>query len=236
VSGNGKFSVQTDVPQTNIQLTLNGVQAGPFLNDLLKKDFLEGMLKAQLNLSMNGDDAVVIKRTLNGEGDLLFRDGAIKGIDLDGMLHNVKTAFGLAEKNGKAPRTDFSELNVPFTVKNGIVNTANTSLLSPLIRLKASGNADLVEERIEFRVEPKVVATLKGQGDVKDRSGVMVPVLVTGTFSSPKFRPDLEGMFKKEIEKGLPVLQKQIMGGDSQKEKPASVEEQIKGILKGFGK
>jgi len=236
VSGNGIFSVQSDVPQTNIQLTLNGVQAGPLLNDLLRKDFLDGMMKAQVNLSMKGDDAVVIKKTLNGDGDLLFKDGAIKGIDLNGMLHNVKAAFGLAEQAATAPRTDFSELNVPFTIKNGLVNTADTSLISPLFRLKASGNADLTKEQIDFRLEPKLVATLKGQGDVKDRSGVMVPVLVTGSFSSPKFRPDLEGMFKKEIEKGLPALQKQILGDDSQKEKSTSVEEQIKGILKGFGK
>ncbi len=235
VSGKGRFGVQRDVPETDIQLTLNGVQAGPLLKDILKKDFLEGMLKAQVNLSMKGDDAVVIKRTLNGDGDLLFKDGTIKGIDLDGMFHNVKAAFGLAEKDGKTPRTDFSELNVPFTVKNGLVNTGNTSLISPLIRLKASGNADLIKELIDFRVEPKLVATLKGQGDTKDRSGVMVPVLVTGSFSSPKFRPDLEGMFKQEIEKGLPDLQKKLLGGDSQKEKSTSVEEQIKGILKGFG-
>jgi hypothetical protein len=30
-----------------------------------------------------------------------------------------------------------------------------------------------------------------------------VPVLVTGTFSSPKFRPDLESIMKKGLEKFL---------------------------------
>jgi AsmA protein len=80
------------------------------------------------------------------------------------------------------------------------------------------------------------VGTLKGQGDTKDRSGIMVPVLVAGSFSSPKFRPDLEGMLKKEIEKSLPDLQNKLLGTDSQKEKSKSVEEEIKGILKGFGK
>jgi AsmA protein len=236
ISGDGIFSVQSDVPQTNIHLTLHGVQAGPLLNDILKKDFLEGMLKAQINLVMNGDDAVAIKRTLNGNGDLLFNDGAIKGFDLDGMVHNAKAAFGLAEKDGKSPRTDFAQLHVPFSVKNGLVSTANTALVSPLIRLTVSGNADLIKELLDFRLEPKFVGTFKGQGDTEDHSGLIVPVLLVGSFSSPKFRPDLEGMIKQGIEKSLPELQKKLLGNDAKKDESRSVEEQIKDILKGFGK
>ncbi len=236
VTGSGMVSVQNDVPGTNIQLKLDNVKAGPLFRDVLKKDFLEGMLKAQIDLIMKGDDAVAIKRTLDGNGDLLFKDGSIKGVDLNGMVHNAKAAFGLAEKGAKAPRTDFSELHVPFSVRNGLVSTANTALISPLIRLKASGNADLLKELLDFRLEPKLVGTLKGQGDTKDRSGLMVPVLVTGSFSSPKFRPDLEGMLKQEIGKSLPGIQDKVLGTDSKKEESGSVEEQIKGILKGFGK
>ncbi|MDH3345117.1 MAG: AsmA-like C-terminal region-containing protein, partial [Desulfobacteraceae bacterium] len=128
-----------------------------------------------------------------------------------------------------------SELKVPFTVKQGRVNTANSTLLSPLIRLTASGTADLVSENLDFRVEPKFVATLKGQGDTQERSGLMVPVLVTGTFTSPKFRPDLEGLLKQKIEKSLPDLQKQLLPGDGQKGEPQDVGEKIKGLIKGFG-
>jgi AsmA protein len=234
MSGDGIFNVKRNVPQTNIHMTLNGVQAGPLLNDLIKKDFLEGMLKAQINLSMKGDDAAVIKRTLNGDGDLLFKDGAIKGIDLGGMVRNINAAFGQAQTSGGGPRTDFSQFHVPFSVKNGLVRTANTSLISPFVRLTASGNADLIKELLDFRLEPKFVETLKGQGDTKNRSGIMVPVLVTGNFSSPKFRPDLEGVVKQEIGKSLPELQKKVLGTDSKKEGSKPVEEQLKGILKGF--
>jgi AsmA protein len=236
VSGSGVFSVQQDVPRTNIQLELNGVQAGPLLVDVLKKDFLEGSLKAKVDLGMQGDDPVVIKKTLSGGGDLLFKNGAIKGINLDGMVHNIKTAFGLAVKGENTPRTDFSELHAPFSLKDGIFNTADTTLVSPLIRLKASGDADLIKERFDFRLEPKLVATLKGQGDTNKRSGIMVPVVVTGTFSSPEFRPDLQGMLKQELKNRLPDLQKEFKGRESSKEGSKSVEEQVKGILKMFGK
>jgi AsmA protein len=236
VSGSGVFSVQQDVPRTHIQLELDGVQAGPFLVDVLRKDVLEGSLRAKVDLNMKGDDSVVIKKTLSGSGDLLFKNGAVKGINLEGMIHNVKTAFGLAETEEKTSRTDFSELHAPFSIQNGIISTDATTLVSPLIRLKASGVADLIKERLDFRLEPKVVATLKGQGDIENRSGIMVPVVVTGTFSSPEFRPDLQGMLKHEIEKRLQDLQKQVKGSESSKKGSQTMEDQIKGILKMFGK
>ena len=236
MSGKGMFSVQQDVPKTDIQLELNGVNAAPLLVDVLKKDFLEGVLKAKIHLGMKGDDPVVIKKTLTGNGDLLFKNGAVKGINLQAMVQNVKTAFGLAEKGENAPRTDFSELHIPFSVQNGVFRTTATTLTSPLVRLKASGVADLVNQRLDFRLEPKVVATLKGQGDTENRSGIMVPVLVAGIFSSPEFRPDLQGMLKQEIEKRLPDLQKQLKGNESSKENSQTMEDQVKGILKLFGK
>ncbi len=125
--------------------------------DVLKKDFFEGMLKAQIHLNMKGDDASAIKRTLNGNGDLLFKDGAIKGVDLNGMVHNAKAALGLAKKGGKTPRTDFSQLHVPFSVEKGVMSTANTALISPLIRLTASGNADLIKELLDIELAQKLL-------------------------------------------------------------------------------
>ncbi|MBU0698773.1 MAG: AsmA-like C-terminal region-containing protein, partial [Proteobacteria bacterium] len=238
VSGKGALNVQKDTPATEFKLEAEGIQAGPLLNDVLKKDFLEGTLKATLSLAMSGDEAGQIKKTLDGNGDLLFKDGAVKGIDLAGMVRNVQAAFGLAEKSAQKPKTDFAEIHVPFAVKRGLTTTSNTTMLSPLLRITAAGKADLVTETLDFRVEPKFVGTLKGQGDAMERSGITVPVLVSGSFASPNFRPDLEGLFKKKIEETLPELQKSLLGGDKKKGDTKSVEEQIKGIFKGlpFGK
>ncbi|UCD89079.1 MAG: AsmA family protein [Desulfobacterales bacterium] len=235
IGSKGSLNVQKNVPKTAFKLNANGVQTGPLLNDVLQKDFLEGALQAQVNLNMKGDDPGLIKKTLNGQGNLRFKDGAIKGVDLAGMVRNVQVAFGLAEKGQEKPRTDFSELHAPFTIKRGRVNTPNTTLTSPLLRILAKGDADLVQESLDFRVEPKFVATTKGQGDTKTRTGITVPVLVTGSFSAPKFRPDLEGMLQQEIEKSLPDLKKNLLEGGTTKEGLKPVEKQVKDLFKGFG-
>ena len=229
VSGTGKLNVQGNTPQSNVDLDVKNIQAGPLLKDVLQKDMLEGTANARVALSMDGDDAAVIKKTLNGSGQVLFNDGAVVGIDLAGMVRNVKTAFGLEQRPAQRPRTDFSELSAPFTIRNGVVNTPQTSLKSPLIRLVAAGNADLVRETLDFRVEPKVVATIKGQGDTEQRSGLTVPVLVSGTFAKPKFAPDLAGVAKKQLEETILGS-----GQDQPKLDKKNLEETAKGVLKGI--
>ena len=229
VSGIGKLNVQQDTPRTNVNLDVKNIQVGPLLKDVLEKDILEGLTNARVTLSMSGDDAAVIKKTLNGSGQVLFSDGAIVGIDLAGMVRNVTAAFGLQQKPAQRPRTDFAELSAPFSIRNGVVHTPQTSLKSPLIRVIAAGDANLVEETLDFRVEPKVVATIKGQGDKDQRSGLMVPVLVSGTFSKPKFTPDLAGMAKKQLEETILGS-----GQDQPKLDKENLEETAKGLLKGI--
>lgn len=237
VSAKGTLDVRKETPQTNIELQANGIQAGPLLEDILDKDFLEGTTSAEVGLYMAGDDAQKIKKSLTGKGDFLFKNGAVKGIDLPGMVRNVKATFGLAEKVEERPRTDFSELQVPFIITNGVVKTSGTTLKSPLLRVMTTGEANLVKETLDFRVEPKFVATLKGQEDIMEHTGITVPVLVTGTFSAPRFRPDLEGFLKKGLEGEIPEASelKEILEDRSKlKEKTKSLEKKAKELIKGF--
>jgi AsmA protein len=148
------------------------------------------------------------------------------------MIRNVQAAFGLAEKSEQKPKTDFAELKAPFTITNGVVSTPQTSLKSPLLRVMANGTADLVKETLNFRVEPKVVGTIKGQGDETQRSGIMVPVLVTGSFSSPKFRPDLKSVAKQQLQEK--VLESEKVKKILEKEELKNIQETTKDLLKGL--
>jgi hypothetical protein len=65
--------------------------------------------------------------------------------------------------------------------------------------------------------------------------------LVTGTFSAPKFRPDLKGMLQKGLEGEIPKpdeLKKLLPGESSEKGDTKALEEKAKDLLKGlpFGK
>ncbi len=238
VASKVELNVQKNNPVTKIRLDARGIQAGALMKDAMKKELIDGTLTAEADISMAGDAPDMIKQTLTGQGELMFADGAIIGIDLAGMVRNVTASFGTGEKSAEKPKTDFAELKIPFTAKSGLVNLAGTRLSSPLLRVLVNGTTDLGQEALDLRVEPKFVATLKGQGDTEERSGITVPVLITGSFNAPKIRPDLKGM----IQGGLLDTKslKQTLGTQAdQKEKIESVkkdvEKQIKGLLPGFG-
>ncbi|MGM0428520.1 MAG: AsmA family protein [Thermodesulfobacteriota bacterium] len=227
VTGKASCDLGQDTPTHSVHLNAQGIQINPLLRDMFQEDFLEGYFLAELKLGLEGRDTPTLKRTLNGAGELVFTDGALKGINLTDMAQNVKSAFGAAEKGREAGRTDFSEVRIPFTAAEGVIHTSGATMLTPLMRLVARGKADLVQETLDFRVVPKGVATLKGKGDIQDRSGIMVPILVSGTFASPKFRPDLEGIARQQLKKRLKDVLKEKAGEDE-----ASSEETVENLLK----
>jgi AsmA protein len=236
-----ELDVTKNQPQTSLTANLSSIQVGPLLKDALQKEIIEGTLKADIDLTLKGDDPATIKKTLNGKGGLLFNDGAIIGIDLPGMVRNVKAKLGAATATSERPKTDFAELNIPFTAKNGLVRTDGARMMSPLIRLLATGDINLVTEMLDMRLDPKFVATLKGQGDEKERSGLMVPLLITGSFASPKIRPDLKGMIGGDMKDLNPdALKRKLLGGDESK--PAvqtpnkeAVQKKLKSLIPGLG-
>ncbi len=239
IAGTGKLNVQKNTPVTALDVTMQNVQAGPLLKDFAQKEIIEGRLKAEVNVNLQGDNADLIKQSLNGKGDLLFQDGALVGIDLAQLARTIKQGFTLEQQEGEKPRTDFAELHAPFTITNGIVDTPGTTLQSPFIRATVTGTANLPSEALDMKIKPTLVGTIKGQGDEKERSGLTIPIVVSGTFNSPKFRPDVESLVKDQLptEEELNQMIKSGKVPAERKEKLKKDIEQTKGLLKGlFGK
>jgi len=201
MSGNITLNVKKNTPQSNIKLKLNNIECEPLIKDILEKDILKGTVKAGVALSMSGDDAEKIMKTLNGKGEFSVKNGAVKGIDLVAMVRNTDGAYGFAGQSNKKPETGFSELYAPFTITDGLLKTTDTRMVSTLIRVAVSGKANLPGETLKFRIEPVVVTTSKADKKKMKRSEVKVPVLVSGTFSSPKFRPDLKAIAKDNLKR-----------------------------------
>ncbi len=190
----GRIAVNAREPVAAIekQFALRGLQAQPFLADAAGVEWLEGTGEADIAIAARGRSQRQMVQSLDGNGGIRFTNGAIRGVNLAAMARNVKSAFLDAEA-GKPQKTDFAELGGTFRIDDGILKNEDLRLLNPLVRLEGRGTVDLPKRIVDYRVEPKVVASLEGQGG-GEAAGILVPVIVSGPWDDLSYRPDLAGV------------------------------------------
>jgi len=216
---NAMVNVKGKIPDTKLALNINHVLIGQLIKDMLKEDLLTGTFDMKVALRMKGDTSEQIISSLNGNGDLLIKDGAIIGIDLSGMIQNIKAAFGLAQARELKKKTIFSVIKSKFVIKNGVFQTKETQLISPHLKVSSIGKANLKKQTLSFRINPEYIKN--------PEKSIAVPVIVSGTFSSPRFAPDLKGIAKE-------MIFKKLFKKKAKEEKENPIEEMGKELLKGI--
>lgn len=183
-------------PQIAANFKLAGLAAEPFLTDAADFKRLQGNTALDLAVTTAGRSQHDMVSALNGNGSVKFTNGKIKGINIAQLARNVFSAATTGWQSGGAQDTDFSELGGTFTITNGILKNDDLRLLSPLIRVAGAGTVNMPPKTLNYRVEPKLVASLEGQGAAGGAQGIEVPILITGSWSNPRFAPDLASMIQ----------------------------------------
>jgi AsmA protein len=75
------------------------------------------------------------------------------------------------------------------------------SFKAPYVTATGAGTVGLGARTLNYRLRPTALAAVDGTG------GVMVPLLVTGTWAAPKFRLDLESLAKERLEEEAKKLE-----------------------------
>ncbi|MFT5485423.1 MAG: AsmA protein [Paracoccaceae bacterium] len=216
--GNGTATITADgaaaVPAVTAKFDLTGLQANPALSDAMAMDKIEGTLNTNIDVAMRGGSQKAMVSTLGGKGKVVFADGAIRGINIAAMARNAASAF-LDSSARAEQKTDFAELSGTFNIVRGVLSNSDLTLLSPLLRVGGQGTVDMPNRAVNYRIEPKLVASTKGQGASADTSGIKVPVVVSGPWDNLSYKPDLAGVIDgiaKDPKKALEGLKNLIPG------------------------
>jgi len=198
--GKGQGRIDLDgrgaTPALKAALSLADVQAEPLLKDAVDSDRLSGKGSFDFDGAASGKSQRALVSALNGKGKFALRDGAVKGINLGAMVHNVEGAFLNPATQG-AQRTDFGALTGTYTITNGILTNRDLEMISPLLRVTGAGTVDMPKRTVDYRITPKVVASAQGQGGSFGKKGVTVPVLVSGRWDDLHYQPDLAGVIQE---------------------------------------
>ncbi|MFV3077855.1 AsmA family protein [Niveispirillum fermenti] len=193
----GRLSLDVSRPALNLGLVARaqGVQAEPLLIRFADFNRLTGTTDGTLDIKATGANQQELVGSLNGKGEVLFRDGAVKGINL---AHIIRSAIG--QGGQEPPQTDFAEMGGAFTITNGTVATEDFRLLAPLLRVAGKGTVNLPNRRVDMRLGTRLVASLEGQGTGNlDADGINVPVRVRGTFDNLTYAPDLSASVRAAL-------------------------------------
>ena len=198
--GTGTAKVELDAtgatPKLDLSLTSANISALPFLTDAAKFTRIEGGLALDLVLTAAGNSQKSLVSSLNGTSKFAFTDGALRGINIARSMRNLTSGALSGWSNNESEKTDFSAFNASFDIQDGIASNSDLSLIGPLVRVTGKGSANMPAQTVNYRVDPKVVASLEGQGGSNDLSGFSVPVVIDGPWAKPRIYPDISGFLE----------------------------------------
>ncbi len=186
-------------------------------------DKVNGM--GTLNLDMHAAGpiksltAAEIMKALNGTMNLNFSDVKYSGADIS---HELASIAGFLNANSSAQTTkgvtNILKITGHILVKNGIAKTNDLQAQLDMGNVGAAGTADLATEALNMRVTA-VLSQASSQrvggqnvgGFLKtalanNQGELVIPALVTGTFSKPRFEPDVQQLAQMKLKGLVPNL------------------------------
>ncbi len=242
LAGQIAFTDQNGVSKLAVKNEVDLVQLGNLLNAADVTGQLSGIGSVLIDLvvtEVNG------KQSNQGVVKLLAKDGAVKGVDVKGLIDSAYAKYQslsgkepTADESGSSDTNDetkFAELVGTFNINDNVITNDDFSLKAPLFRINGEGTIDVERETLDYLVEVKLVASTSGQGgESYDKlAGIPIPVRFSGNFEAPNYSIDFkriyQALFKRQVEekKGQYLQEKLgIEGGEK-----LSTKEVLKGFL-----
>jgi AsmA protein len=238
----GSAAVNANTNAYAIKQHLAGISVGPLLRDAANRDVLEGRGTVALDVTTAGQTPAALKKGLNGTASVALKDGALKGVDVAGLLRQARAILGsrgaVEQQARGGQKTDFTELTGSFAIKNGVAHNEDLQAKSPLLRVTGAGDIDIGEGTMNYTAKAALVATSTGQGgkDRADVAGVTAPVKITGPFDNLKYSVDVAALATDAAKDALArELERRLGGSQAGKtgDKPAggSTRDLLRGIL-----
>lgn len=166
-------------------LRFRGVELLPLLTEMAEYRRLQGQANLDLQFLGVGNSLHAIMQSLRGDGRIDFSQGEIIGFDLAGMLRNLDMSY-MGERN----RTVYDRITGTFAISDGVLRNSDLRLEASSFSVTGEGAVGLGARNLDYRVVPAAA-----RGDDTFR----VPLMITGPWSEPRFRLDLEALAREQM-------------------------------------
>ncbi|EPE0811758.1 AsmA family protein [Vibrio vulnificus] len=234
ISASAKLDARRSPATYSVKKRIKGVQVQPLLVDVAQNDKLEGTGNIDVDVKGSSLTPSGIQKNLVGTVEINFADGAVNGINVAQMIREnyAKIKGKKLDATDGVQKTDFSSMTATLTLNKGKVTTNNMHMQSPLLRIRGKGEANYINQTVDFTVSTSIVGSLEGQGgkDIDELRDVTIPINISGSWADPKFKLVFDDVLKqkaqKEIDRGVEKLTDKI--------KDEKTKEAVDGLLKGL--
>jgi AsmA protein len=176
------FSVGGDMTLTD--MALQGL-----LTDLIESDRFTGTANARMGFLGSGNSVDAIMKSLRGDGLLDVGNGTISGLDLDQLFRG----------RPNSGTTIFDSMTASWKIDAGVLTNSDLLMDLPNVQAKGAGTVGLGAQTLDYTFTPQI----KNSSD----TGFSFPVRVTGPWSAPSIRPDLEAVAKQNFQEEIDKLE-----------------------------
>jgi len=172
--------------------------------------------------SLTGD---AVMRAINGNMNLNFQNVRVAGVDVDHELAQIAGFLKAGQKDQGF--TNIVKMTGDIVVTNGVAQTNNLQALLDIGNISAQGTANLVTQALNLDVSAVLAKATSQQVGGTSIGGYMntalannqgelvIPVIVTGTFSNPHFAPNVQKMAQMKLKGLVPSFDNPAGGASS---------------------
>jgi len=217
-SGNLSMDTHGDKPALAVTEKIDHVQIEPLLKDYKGEAKMSGIVDASAQLQGQGRKADELKASLNGQLSFLFKDGVIKGFNLQKIIDEGKAIIkgSALPSDNKNDQTLFSEMSGTATITNGLIQNNDLAAKSSKLRVDGKGNVNLNSEALDYKIDAKLLDSDAASAEPEQVKGA-VAIDIAGTLSNPTYTINIASLLtdknKAKVEKLIDKLDKKIGPG-----------------------
>jgi AsmA protein len=208
-SGDLTYDARTASPAISMDEHLSGVDMTQLAAATKAKGRVSGKANVDIKGTARGAEVDDILKTLNGHFDANVAHGAIEGVDVG---YELALAQSLLDRQSgptvtDTKRTQFDAFSTSATITNGIAETHDVSIISPVLKVAGQGTINLPTSGLDMNLTASIMKSAT-------TTAVDIPLKITGTYSDPTVKPDMESLAKGAIKDKLKdVLKKNGLEG-----------------------
>jgi AsmA protein len=151
-------------------------------------------MRANIDVNSSGASQRSAISSLAGTVDVALANGAVRGIDVSKLMHNLTSTILEGWQQNPSDKTPLSDLDASFSLANGVATTTNLVLTGPIARITGTGSINIAEKTLQLKVDPRLNVGQQNTSASGGGTGLGVPVLIEGNWSAPRIYPDVGGI------------------------------------------